>query len=452
MRLSLLLFFAFLFQTVGFPADIYVPDDYGTIQEAVNAASDGDTVLVRPGTYVEAIDIDGSAIFLRSTDGASMTCIDAGGCGLPGVSWIYCGSQPQSIEGFTISNATGPGIHIIDSDPVIQDNIIIGNEGGIWCFWQSSLTIRRNHFEGNAPGDWGWGGAIHGSYSTLTVVDNVVLRNSSIGPGGGISCGECAVTLVNNVIAENSTVYCGGGIYCDNSVVTMTNNTLHGNSAVTGGGGLVLFDCTPSITNSIFWDNSASFSPEIELIGSGSQIVTFCNVKNGTGQPWFGLGCIDADPLFADSANNDYHLTRPSPCRNTADNSVVSELYDFEGDPRIHDGTVDMGADEFHLHLYSIGDVIPGSPIDVKVVGTPGTTPLTLGLGSGIQDPPQSTPYGDLWLLPPIRPRIPMPDIGGNGLSILIATIPNNWLSGEQYPFQVLAGSELTNLMVLTVE
>jgi len=45
-----------------------------------------------------------------------------------------------------------------------------------------------------------------------------------------------------------------------------------------------------------------------------------------------------------------------------------------------------------------------------------------------------------------------MPDIGSDGLSILTGSIPNNWLPGEQYPFQVLAGSELTNLMVLTVE
>jgi len=88
----------------------------------------------------------------------------------------------------------------------------------------------------------------------------------------------------------------------------------------------------------------------------------------------------------------------------------------------------------------------------VKVAGTPGTTQLTLGLGSGIQDPPQSTFFGDLYLQMPIVVRLAMPDIGGDGLSILTGSVPVNWAAGEQYPFQVLAGSELTNLLVLTVE
>ena len=57
-------------------ATIYVPDDYPTIQGAINAAVDFDTIIVRPGTYVENIDFAGKAITVKSEDGPDVTVID----------------------------------------------------------------------------------------------------------------------------------------------------------------------------------------------------------------------------------------------------------------------------------------------------------------------------------------------------------------------------------------
>jgi hypothetical protein len=170
----------------------------------------------------------------------------------------------------------------------------------------------------------------------------------------------------------------------------------------------------------------------------------------------WGPGMIDADPLFADVANNDFHLTWPSPCRNTGDNAAVTELYDFEGDPRITLGTVDMGADEFYYHLYSVGDVLPGSPIDIKVVGIPGL-PARLALGTGIQDPPQSTFHGDLWLKLPLAKSWQLGAISSTGILTHSAIVPSGWPSGSQHPFQALVGpwgggaTRLTNLLLLDV-
>jgi hypothetical protein len=56
---------------------------------------------------------------------------------------------------------------------------------------------------------------------------------------------------------------------------------------------------------------------------------------------------INVDPLFADSVNGDFHLTQNSPCKDMGDNIALSlPDEDFEGDPRIVDDVVDMGADE----------------------------------------------------------------------------------------------------------
>ncbi|MFH2001186.1 MAG: hypothetical protein ABIK28_16005, partial [Planctomycetota bacterium] len=55
---------------------IYVPGDYASIQDALNAASSGDTVLVAPGTYVEAVVFPDRSVTLKSMEGPEITVID----------------------------------------------------------------------------------------------------------------------------------------------------------------------------------------------------------------------------------------------------------------------------------------------------------------------------------------------------------------------------------------
>ena len=93
--------------TVPAVADIlHVPGDFPTIQEAIDAAVDGDEVEVHPGTYFEAIDFLGKAIRVYSTDGRDVTIIDAQQTG----SVVTCGSGEGSdtvLDGFTITGGTG---------------------------------------------------------------------------------------------------------------------------------------------------------------------------------------------------------------------------------------------------------------------------------------------------------------------------------------------------------
>jgi len=116
-----------------------------------------------------------------------------------------------------------------------------------------------------------------------------------------------------------------------------------------------------------------------------------------------------------------------------------------------------MGADEFHVHLYHTGSVVPGGPISIDVVGAPGTAPVFLALGSGIQDPPRPTPYGNLYLvLPPLK-TFNLGAVPSSGILVLQANVPGAWQSGDAFPFQALLGplvpgSTLTNLLLLRVE
>ncbi len=483
---------------------IYVPDDYSLIQMAIEASWNGETVVVRPGTYYENIIFKSKAITLRSEQGAAVTTIDGGQAGsvvtfnnnegagsvLDGFTirngynsayggGIYCGeiSSPTIINN-TISDSAsdcGGGIHCDwYSFPVISNNTISNNTadngGGIYSWHLSSPTISNNIISDNNAGSDGGGIYCYRSFPIL--INNTIISNAASSGGGGICCEEGSnLTITNNTITGNTAGSDGGGIYCYRSFLAITNTTITGNTAGSNGGG-IYYDYyysssnSPFFTNTILWQNNAPAGPEC-WIGSISNVtISYSDVQGGQSSIFvdpggiliWGSGMIDADPLFVDPVNGDFHLTWGSACRNTGDNSAATEPQDFEGDPRIADGTVDMGADEFHLHLYCIDDVVPGGSFTARVIGTPGSSPIVLGLGSGILDPPLPSQYGDIHLAAPVLWQSNLGAIQSNGLLEASGTVPSFWQPGEQYPFQALAGplgnpaSELTNLMPLVVQ
>jgi parallel beta-helix repeat protein len=323
------------------------------------------------------------------------------------------------------------------------------NGGGIYNTYASPTVTNCTFYENSAESG---GGCIYSDAGSPTICGNIMINNSVsgfVGCGGGIYCGGLASPLImNNWIMNNSASKNGGGIYIKKSPALLMNNTIYGNSADKGGG-IQCVSASPTITNTILWNNNASTGPQINVL-FGSPAITFCDVQGG----WTGDGNIDADPLFVDDANGDFHLTFPSPCRDTGDNSAVTELTDFEGDPRIAwSGTVDMGADEFYTHLYCTNDFTPGGDIEGKLVGLPGTSPVGLFLGSGVLDPPLPTIWGNFHLQSPwlLLPLVPIP---GNGVLVLPATIPATPPAPYDLPMQALIGLEpdsLTNLYVLEV-
>ena len=257
-------------------------------------------------------------------------------------------------------------------------------------------------------------------------------------------------------------------------------NTITGNWANENGGGIICRDFSNlTVVNTILWDNFALSGPEIWIGAEPSTLtISFSNVEGGQNSVYidprsmlnWGPDMIDSNPLFVDPGNDDFHITFMSPCRGSGDDSTPGiSMEDFEGDPRIFQGAVDIGADEFFPHLYfsgsitpgipsDTGTVTPGSPIDIRVIGLPGITPITLGMNDMIQDPPQSTPYGDIYLLQPLMDQWNLNTVPSNGVRNVSVTAPTTWQSGNQFFFQALLGekgwpySDITNLMTMTVE
>jgi|GEM_PF-2555465 len=104
-------------------------------------------------------------------------------------------------------------------------------------------------------------------------------------------------------------------------------------------------------------------------------------------------------------------------------------------------------AEQLSPYLSFLGSVDPGESIDVRVTGKPYST-VWLSGGSGVRALPLSTCYGRLYLIPPFQSRS-CGVIPEKGILVAPMTVPNCWVSGQEYPFQALVGRKLSNLVVL---
>src|SRR5262245_53201146 len=133
-------------------ATLPVPEQYTTVQAAIDAAQPGDTVLVSPGVYRESLHIEKS-LTLRSTDGAETTTLD--GSGACYVVWVNgTGAEEVTISGFTITKANG----------------YIGSRAGRRC---------------------GYGGGLVLDLAVVTVSHNIITGNTSC-VGSGLSSNSLA--------------------------------------------------------------------------------------------------------------------------------------------------------------------------------------------------------------------------------------------------------------------
>ena len=198
--------------------DIQVPADHPTIQAAIDAATDGDRVLVGPGRYPEAIRFLGKDIQVIGTAGRDATVIDATGLGTSTVSFDDHEPDTALLQGFTITGGTGQLVPL--GPPTIASPTWGG--GGVAVFEGSVPTLRdcriiNNHVDGSGGGVLS--GGITGNCGWLTPCE----------PSFGPAFFDC-------LIEGNSATDVGGGLWAHRGAVSITRCQFVGNSASMGGG------------------------------------------------------------------------------------------------------------------------------------------------------------------------------------------------------------------------
>ncbi|MFH1733646.1 MAG: T9SS type A sorting domain-containing protein [bacterium] len=257
---------------------LYVPSQYGFIQDAVNAAAVGDTIMVAAGTYFENVVIN-QGLYLFGEDMVTTT-IDAGGDGRAVTITGVAGSV-GAVRGFALTH-TGSGI----SGSYACCGLLISSSGSgnwdvSWNLFIDNPDIGYLSFDGGAVhhcifenngfnGDYRRG--VMASSSSSLNIENNDFRNNYQAIYAHAAAGF--TTVKNNIVADNQV-----GIYLNNSSNSISYNDV--------------------------WNNATNYQA--------------CSP---------GIGDISQDPLYVGGAPFDYHLSAGSPCIDAGD---PSSPYDPDG-------------------------------------------------------------------------------------------------------------------------
>jgi len=127
-----------------------VPDDYKTIQEAIDSAAPGDTVVVRGGGYSENLLIV-KPLTLQRDSASTVVAVIANKTKEPAIT--IKGATAVKIDGLTLSGSTNAGLYVVDSsDVTITAVISTGNLYGIHLERSNGNTIRDSSSEFNEYG------------------------------------------------------------------------------------------------------------------------------------------------------------------------------------------------------------------------------------------------------------------------------------------------------------
>lgn len=297
---------------------LFVPGQYPSLRAAVEAASNGDTIFVAPGTYAGAdnrnIDIVDRTLQIVAEGCPDDTIIDLEGLGRA----FFVGSAAQAnatrIEGFTIRNG--------DADLAPNWS---AEGGAIYC-WGADLRLEKCVLRDNRAS--GAGGAL-------------LIRNDA---GDGFA----NVQVVSCLFHDNEASV-GGAAYVRHEVHPNFINCTFSLNAATLAGGAVASEGSgdgAALVSSIVWRNG----PLADQLAPGGTNFTvwYTDLPPQEFADFPGPGNISQDPLFVDTALRNFHLKPASPCRNAGHPLYTPPpgSQDIDCQPRLQEGRVEMGADE----------------------------------------------------------------------------------------------------------
>ncbi|MHC4474861.1 MAG: choice-of-anchor Q domain-containing protein [Planctomycetota bacterium] len=335
-------------------------------------------VITGSGTHANAV-LDGFTITAGNANGT----VFPDNCGAGG---MYAGNS--TLLNCTFSNNSAGnragGLEVQGGDSMISNCTFINNSaegsaGGMQVHL-GQLTLTNCTFVGNSAGNDAGGLRIRMCDATLA---NCTFIGNSTGTDGGgvwtILLADQLARFINCTFSGNSASDYGGGFYSWHDFSEFTNCTFSGNLAggdggaycISVNGGMSDFD------NCIFWGNTASGEgPQIAIIATSSATVNvnYSDVQGNwldiydpyDGLVW-GSGNIDVDPCFVDAdgvddavgtEDDNLRLLADSNCIDAGDNTAVPADVneDLAGNPRIIDGTVDLGAYESRPFIYVDAD------------------------------------------------------------------------------------------------
>lgn len=248
---------------LSFAAVIYVPGDETTIQSAISASGEFDTVFVSPGTYAENINFGGKSVRLISLSGADSTVLEPSGSQYSMVRIQFGARYGAELRGFTFKG--GNMQHVIEiaggATPRIHHNV-----------FRSHVSLVVNATE-------------IGCYAANPILErNVFIHNRSIGAIGVFSG---SATILNNTFEDNSRGFWsqGAGVIAKNNIIT----------------------------------NSVEFGIGEEGFAVADYNCVFGNLPNYSQGSVAGPHDVVADPAYADPITDDYSLAIWSPCADAGD-------------------------------------------------------------------------------------------------------------------------------------
>ena len=344
-------------------SDGSIDTPFSTIQKAIDVSSDGDTVRLFTGEYVESFDFLSKQIVFESRADelgndaiTKQTIISVGPLGgscieLVGQSaanveiknmtfsggqsqiggGIYIENSSPKLSGILVENNTaevGGGLYINQSNVELSDVIIFNNGsnfgGGIYATG-SSVKIVNALLDSNLAY---WGAGIYSEDSNFDIEKSDLKRNYALIEGGALYQSGNSSLLSECTVSNNTGLDFGGALVSYNGLLDIQNCTIAGNVS-NYGSAINLREAALQIKNSIIWENGENSI----YISSGNQssmvTINYSNLYGGQGYisenpnliiNW-GVGNFDIDPLFCNPSSGDFTLQENSSCLFASDSS-----------------------------------------------------------------------------------------------------------------------------------